>query len=83
MADDKFDFEQISNFGVCRTVCHDSSLYIFVLVIIIEVIRSIQHFISVLFTLIGVLLCLLSGLNFLLFLLKLSRYYVPELFVYV
>ena len=33
----KFDFEDIPVFGLCRPVCHDYSLYIFVLVLFVLV----------------------------------------------
>ena len=35
-ADGKVAFEDIPVFGICRTACHDSSLYLFVLVLILE-----------------------------------------------
>ena len=35
-ADGKVAFEDIPVFGVCRPACHDSSLYIFVLVLFLE-----------------------------------------------
>ena len=35
-ADGKVAFEDIPIFGVCRPACHDSSLYLFVLVIFLE-----------------------------------------------
>ena len=35
-ADGKVAFEDIPVFGVCRTACHDSSLYLFVLVLFLE-----------------------------------------------
>ena len=35
-ADGKVAFEDIPVFGVCRPACHDSSLYLFVLVIFLE-----------------------------------------------
>ena len=35
-ADGKVAFEDIPVFGVCRPACHDSSLYLFVLVLFIE-----------------------------------------------
>ena len=60
-ADGKVAFEDIPVFGVCRPACHDSSLYIFVLVLFLEaVVLSQVHVawnisISTLFTFIGVL----------------------------
>ena len=59
-ADGKVAFEDIPVFGVCRPACHDSSLYLFVLVIFLEaVVLSQVHVawdisISTLFTFIGV-----------------------------
>ena len=35
-ADGKVDFEDIPVFGICRPACHDSSLYLFVLVLFLE-----------------------------------------------
>ena len=35
-ADDKVAFEDVPVFGVCRPACHDSSLYLFVLVLFFE-----------------------------------------------
>ena len=35
-ADGKVAFEDIPVFGVCRPACHDSSLYLFVLVLFLE-----------------------------------------------
>ena len=35
-ADDKVAFEDIPVFGVCRPACHDSSLYLFILVLFLE-----------------------------------------------
>ena len=35
-ADGKVAFEDIPVFGICRPACHDSSLYLFVLVLILE-----------------------------------------------
>ena len=35
-ADGKAAFEDIPVFGICRTACHDSSLYLFALVIFLE-----------------------------------------------
>ena len=35
-ADDKVAFEDMTVFGVCRPACHDSSLYLFVLVLFLE-----------------------------------------------
>ena len=35
-ADGKVAFEDVPVFGVCRTACHDSSLYLFVLVLFLE-----------------------------------------------
>ena len=35
-ADGKVAFEDITVFGVCRPSCHDSSLYLFVLVLFLE-----------------------------------------------
>ena len=35
-ADGKVAFEDIQVFGVCRPACHDSSLYLFVLVLFLE-----------------------------------------------
>ena len=35
-ADGKVAFEYIPVFGVCRPACHDSSLYLFVLVLFLE-----------------------------------------------
>ena len=58
-ADGKVAFEDIPVFGVCRPACHDSSLYLFVLVIFLEaVVLSQVHVawdisISTLFTFIG------------------------------
>ena len=60
-ADGKVAFEDIPVFGVCRPACHDSALYLFVLVIFLEaVVLSQVHValdfsISTLFTFIGVL----------------------------
>ena len=60
-ADGKVAFEDIPVFGVCHPACHDSSLYLFVLVIFLEaVVLSQVHvawdiFYSTLFTFIGVL----------------------------
>ena len=51
-ADVEVVFEDIPMFGVCRPACHDSSLYLFVLVIFLEAvvlsqsIRCLQHFLS-------------------------------------
>ena len=43
-ADGKVAFEDIPVFGVCRPACHDSSLYIFVLVLFLEaVVMSRVH----------------------------------------
>ena len=43
-ADGKVAFEDIPVFGVCRPACHDSSLYLFVLVLFLEaVVLSQQH----------------------------------------
>ena len=60
-ADGKVAFEDIPVFGVCRPACHDSSLYLFVLVLSLEAVELSQvHVacdisISTLFTFIGVL----------------------------
>ena len=35
-ADGEVAFEDITVFGVCRLACHDSSLHLFVLVLILE-----------------------------------------------
>ena len=35
-ADGKFAFEDVPVCGVCRPACHDSSLYLFVLVLFLE-----------------------------------------------
>ena len=35
-ADGKVAFEDVPVFGVCRPACHDSSLYLFVLVLFLE-----------------------------------------------
>ena len=35
-ADGKVAFEDIPVFGICRPACHDSSLYLFVLVLFLE-----------------------------------------------
>ena len=43
-ADGKVTFEYIPVFGVCRPACHDSSLYIFGLVIFLEAVH--QRFLS-------------------------------------
>ena len=49
-ADGKVAFEDIPVFGVCRPACHDSSLYIFVLVLFIEtVVLSQVHVASYIF----------------------------------
>ena len=52
-ADGKVAFEDIPVFGVCRPACHDSSLYLFVLVLFLEAVvlsqvhtRSLGHFLS-------------------------------------
>ena len=37
-ADGKVAFEDVLVFGVCRPACHDSSLYLFALVILFEVV---------------------------------------------
>ena len=60
-ADGKVAFEDITVFGVCRPACHESSLYLFVLVLFLEaVVLSQVHValdfsISTLFKFIGVL----------------------------
>ena len=51
-ADGKVAFEDILVFGVCRPACHDSSLYLFALVLFLEAVvlsqntRSLGHFLS-------------------------------------
>ena len=42
--DGKVAFEEIPQFGVCRPACHDSSLYLFVLVICNEAVALIQAY---------------------------------------
>ena len=60
-ADVKVAFEDIPVFGVCRSACHDSSMYLFVLVLFLEAVVLFQvhvaltFSISTLFTFIGVL----------------------------
>ena len=62
-ADGKVAFEDISVFGVCRPACHDSSLYLFVLVLFLDAVVLSQVHVawdiflstSTLFTFIGVL----------------------------
>ena len=41
-ADGKVAFEDIPVFGVCRSACHDSSLYLFVLVLFLEAVVLFQ-----------------------------------------
>ena len=41
-ADGKVAFENIPVFGVCRPACHDSSLYLFVLVLFLEAVMLSQ-----------------------------------------
>ena len=45
-ADGKVAFEDIPVFGVCRPACHDSSLYLFVLVLFLEAIVLSQVHVS-------------------------------------
>ena len=60
-ADGKVPFEDISVFGVCRPACHDSSLYLFVLVLFLEAVALSQVYVAfnisigTLLTFIGVL----------------------------
>ena len=60
-ADGNVAFEDIPVFGICRPACHDSSLYLFVLVIFLEAVVLSKYTqpwtfaISTLFTFIGVL----------------------------
>ena len=42
-ADGKFAFEEITVFVICRPACHDSSLYLFVLVILLAVVLPQVH----------------------------------------
>ena len=41
-ADGKVAFEDVPVFGICRPVCHDSSLYVFVLVLFLEAVVMSQ-----------------------------------------
>ena len=41
-ADDNVAFEDVPVFGVCRPACHDSSLYLFVLVLFLEAVVLCQ-----------------------------------------
>ena len=69
-ADGKVAFEDNPVFGVCRPACHESLLYLFVLVLFLEaVVLSQVHvawdiYISTLFTFIGVLSYLSTTITF-------------------
>ena len=41
-ADGKVAFEDVPVFGVCRPACHESSLYLFVLVLFLEAVALSQ-----------------------------------------
>ena len=77
----KVAFEDIPVFGVCRPACHDSSLYLFVLVLFLEVVVLSQvpdpwtFSISTLFTFIGVLSTTISFAIFILRPIRLLSYY--------
>ena len=45
-ADGKVAFEDIPVFGVCRPACHDSSLYLFVLVLFVEAVALFQVYVA-------------------------------------
>ena len=45
-ADGKAAFEDIPVFGVCRPACHDSSLYLFVLVLFLEAVVLSQVYVA-------------------------------------
>ena len=46
-ADGKVAFEDIPVFGVCRSACHDSSLYLFVLVLFLDTVVLSQVHVTV------------------------------------
>ena len=46
-ADGNVTFEDIPVFGVCRPACHDSSLYIFVMVLFLEAVALPQVYVAV------------------------------------
>ena len=46
-ADDKVAFEDIPVFGVCRSACHDSLLYLFVLVLFLDAVVLSQVHVAV------------------------------------
>ena len=46
-ADGKVAFEDIPVFGVCHPACHDSSLYLFVLVLFLEAVALSQIYVAV------------------------------------
>ena len=45
-ADGNVAFEDIRVFGVCRPACHDSSLYLFVLVLFLEAVALSQVYVA-------------------------------------
>ena len=45
-ADGNVDLEEIPVFGICRPACHDSSLYLFVLVLFLEIVVLSQVFVA-------------------------------------
>ena len=57
-ADGKVAFEDIPVFGVCRPACHDSSLYLFVLVLFLEAVVLSQNSVE------AVVLCKISSAYF-------------------
>ena len=59
-ADGKIPFEDIPVIGVCRPTCHDSSMYLFVLVLFLEVVALSQVYVAFNIS-IGTLLTFIGG----------------------
>ena len=65
-ADGKVAFEEIPVFGLCRPACHDSSLYLFILVLFLDGVVLPQVFQQLIFTVLTTGYCSLYHLSMLL-----------------